>query len=89
MGRKGNHGVGFVFRNNTEAITVLAMIIGPAINNTFRQVGAAVGVALVVTVQSQTEGIEGFRNGWKVAIGFALAAAAVSIFQPNKANQLA
>jgi hypothetical protein len=60
-----------------------------AINNTFRQVGAAVGVALVVTVQSQTEGIEGFRNGWKVAICFALAAAAVSIFQPNKANQLA
>jgi MFS family permease len=63
--------------------------VGSAINNTFRQVGAAVGVALVVTVQSQTEGIEGFRNGWKVAIGFALAAAAVSIFQPNKANQLA
>ena len=63
--------------------------VGGAINNTFRQVGAAVGVALVVTVQSQTEGIEGFRNGWKVALCFALAAAAVSIFQPNKANQLA
>ena len=63
--------------------------VGSAINNTFRQVGAAVGVALVVTVQSQTEGIEGFRNGWKVAICFAVAAAAVSIFQPNKANQVA
>lgn len=62
--------------------------VGGAINNTFRQVGAAVGVALVVTVQSQTEGIEGFRNGWKVALCFAVAAAAVSIFQPNKANQL-
>jgi len=58
--------------------------VGGAINNTFRQVGAAVGVALVVTVQSQTEGIGGFRNGWKVAIAFALAAAAVSLFQPNR-----
>jgi MFS family permease len=60
--------------------------VGGAINNTFRQVGAAVGVALVVTVQSQTTGIDGFRNGWKVAIAFALAAAAVSVFQPNKAK---
>lgn len=60
--------------------------VGGAINNTFRQVGAAVGVALVVTVQSQTEGIGGFRDGWKVAIAFALAAAAVSLFQPNRAK---
>ncbi|CAB4610654.1 unannotated protein [freshwater metagenome] len=77
-----------------SACTVLRLpqnrfAVGGAINNTFRQVGAAVGVALVVTVQSQTEGINGFRNGWKVAICFALAAAAVSIFQPNKANQTA
>ncbi len=77
-----------------SACTVLRLpqnrfAVGSAINNTFRQVGAAVGVALVVTVQSQTEGIEGFRNGWKVAICFAVAAAAVSIFQPNKANQVA
>ena len=58
--------------------------VGGAINNTFRQVGAAVGVALVVTVQTATEGIEGFRNGWKVAIAFALAAAFVSVFQPGR-----
>lgn len=58
--------------------------LGGAINNTFRQVGAAVGVALVVTVQTATEGIDGFRNGWMVAIGFALAAAAVSVFQPGR-----
>ena len=57
--------------------------LGGAINNTFRQVGAAIGVALVVTVQTSTEGIGGFRNGWKVAIAFALAAAAVSMFQPS------
>lgn len=58
--------------------------VGGAINNTFRQVGAAVGVALVVTVQTATDGIEGFRNGWKVAIVFALAAALVSVFQPGR-----
>ncbi len=61
--------------------------VGGAINNTFRQVGAAVGVALVVTVQSRTEGIEGFRNGWKVAIVFALAAAAVAAFQPARGKE--
>jgi EmrB/QacA subfamily drug resistance transporter len=62
--------------------------LGGAINNTFRQVGAAVGVALVVTVQTATDGIEGFRNGWKVAIVFAIAAAAVSLFQPGRAEQV-
>jgi EmrB/QacA subfamily drug resistance transporter len=61
--------------------------VGGAINNTFRQVGAAVGVALVVTVQTASEGIAGFRNGWKVAIVFALAAAAVSLFQPGRNAQ--
>jgi hypothetical protein len=57
--------------------------LGGAINNTFRQVGAAVGVALVVTVQTSTKGIDGFRNGWRVAIVFALLAAAVSLLQPK------
>lgn len=61
--------------------------VGGAINNTFRQVGAAVGVALVVTVQTASEGIAGFRNGWKVAIVFALAAATVSLFQPGRNTQ--
>jgi MFS family permease len=75
-----------------SACTVLRLpqerfALGGAINNTFRQVGAAVGVALVVTVQSRTEGIEGFRNGWKVAVVFAVAAAAVSVFQPGRDRQ--
>ena len=56
-------------------------------SNTFRQVGSAIGVALVVTVQSRTGGLEGFRNGWKVAICFALLSAGVSLFQPGKAQQ--
>ena len=71
-----------------SAATVLRLpptqfAVGGAINNTFRQVGAAVGVAIVVTVQTATEGIEGFRNGWKVAIVFALLAAVVSLLQPR------
>ena len=75
-----------------SAVTILRLpphrfALGSAINNTFRQVGSAIGVALVVTVQSRTEGIEGFRNGWKVAIVFALLSAFVSFFQPGKAQQ--
>jgi predicted MFS family arabinose efflux permease len=75
-----------------SACTVLRLppnrfALGGAINNTFRQVGAAIGVALAVTVQARGEGIEGFRNAWKVAIAFALAAAAVSIFQPGRDRQ--
>ena len=75
-----------------SACTVLRLpqqrfALGGAINNTFRQIGAAIGVALVVTVQSQSEGIQGFRNGWKVAIVFALAAATVSVFQPSRRHQ--
>ena len=67
-----------------SAVTILRLpphrfALGGAINNTFRQVGSAIGVALVVTVQSQTKGIEGFRNGWKVAICFALLSACVSL----------
>jgi hypothetical protein len=46
-----------------------------------------VGVALVVTVQSRTGGLEGFRNGWKVVICFALLAAVISCFQPGRDQQ--
>ena len=75
-----------------SAVTILRLpphrfALGGAINNTFRQVGSAIGVALVVTVQSQTKGINGFRNGWKVAICFALLSAGVSLFQPGKSQQ--
>ena len=75
-----------------SAVTILRLpphrfALGGAINNTFRQVGSAIGVALVVTVQSRTQGLEGFRNGWKVAICFALLSAAVSMFQPGRDRQ--
>lgn len=56
--------------------------LGGAINNTFRQIGSAVGVALVVTVQAATDGIDGFRNGWYLVVLCSLAAAGISMLQP-------
>jgi predicted MFS family arabinose efflux permease len=57
--------------------------LGGAINNTARQVGAAVGVALVVTVQSTADGITGFRRGWLLVAACGVIAGAVSIAQPR------
>lgn len=61
--------------------------LGGAVNNTFRQVGAALGVALVVAVQSTSDGIGGFRRGWLLAAAGAFLAAVVSIRQPAHADQ--
>jgi hypothetical protein len=60
--------------------------LGGAINNTFRQVGAAVGVALVVTMQSSGEGIAGYRAGWVLVASCGLLAAAISLAQPRRAE---
>lgn len=57
--------------------------LGGAINNTFRQVGAAVGVALVVTVQGTADGITGFRRGWLLVLVCGVVAAAASLAQPR------
>lgn len=66
-----------------NGLTPQQFSLGGAINNTFRQIGSAVGVALVVTVQAATEGFDGFRNGWFLVVACSLAAAAVSLFQPK------
>jgi MFS family permease len=48
--------------------------LGGAINNTSRQIGSAVGVALVVTIQTSTDGLAGFQRGWYfIAVCSALA----------------
>lgn len=57
--------------------------LGGAINNTFRQIGAAVGVAIVVTVQTSTDGIGGFRNGWYLIAICGLLASFISTLQPR------
>lgn len=56
--------------------------LGGAVNNTFRQVGAAVGVASVVAVQTSADGIAGFRRGWLFCAGAATSAALISLWQP-------
>ena len=60
--------------------------LGGAVNNTARQVGAAVGVALVVTIQATADGIAGFRAGWLFVAACCGLAAAVSLAQPRRAS---
>jgi hypothetical protein len=57
--------------------------LGGAINNTARQVGAAVGVALVVTLQGSGQGIDGFRAGWLFVAACGVVAAVISLAQPG------
>ncbi len=57
--------------------------VGGAVNNTFRQVGSAVGVALVVAVQAAAPGVTGFHRGWLFSAGGALVAAVLSMGQPG------
>jgi EmrB/QacA subfamily drug resistance transporter len=60
--------------------------VGSAVNNTFRQVGAAIGVALVVVIQTSTGGINGFRNGWWFTAGCAATVALLAVAMPNAAS---
>ncbi|HVF33107.1 MAG TPA: DHA2 family efflux MFS transporter permease subunit [Acidimicrobiales bacterium] len=79
--------IGFTFPVLTaSAVSTLApahFALGGAVNNTSRQVGSAVGVALVVTMQSAAPGIDGYRAGWFLVAGCGLLAAAVSVAQPR------
>ncbi|MBK5222471.1 MAG: MFS transporter [Acidimicrobiia bacterium] len=61
--------------------------LGGAVNNTFRQVGSAVGVALVVTLQSSGDGIDGFRAGWYFVAVCGLIAAAACMLQPRASTE--
>lgn len=68
---------------SVHALSPAHFALGGAINNTFRQVGAAVGVALVVTVQSTSAGVTGFRRGWLLVAVCGVLAAVVSLGQPR------
>ena len=71
---------------SAAAVSTLSPVhfaLGGAVNNTFRQVGSAVGVALVVTMQATASGIDGHRAGWYLVAGCGLLAAAVSMAQPR------
>jgi EmrB/QacA subfamily drug resistance transporter len=62
--------------------------VGGAVNTTARQVGAVLGVALLVAVQGQPGTPDGlldsFRNGWWLGAVTAVAAAAISLLQPRR-----
>ncbi len=49
--------------------------VGSAVNNTFRQVGAAVGVAMLVAIQSAAGDERGFYRGWWFTGGCSVAVA--------------
>jgi MFS family permease len=57
--------------------------LGGAINNTSRQIGSAVGVALVVTIQTTTDGLAGFQRGWYFIAGCSALAGVVALLQPR------
>ena len=62
--------------------------IGGAVNATARQVGAVLGVAILVAVQGSpgTAGdvLDSFRRGWWLVAGAAVASALVSVLQPSR-----
>ena len=62
------------------------LAVGSAVNNTFRQVGAAVGVALVVAIQTSADGINGFRRGWFFSAFCALIVGLLAFLMPNHAS---
>ena len=63
--------------------------LGGAVNTTARQVGAVLGVAIVVAVQgiptSAAEVLDSFQRGWWLVVVTAVASALVSTQQPRRA----
>ena len=57
--------------------------LGGAINNTSRQIGSAVGVALVVTIQASSEGLHGFQRGWYFIAACSATAGLVALLLPR------
>jgi MFS family permease len=57
--------------------------LGGAINNTSRQIGSAVGVALLVTIQASSDGLHGFQRGWYFIAACSAAAGVVSLLLPR------
>jgi EmrB/QacA subfamily drug resistance transporter len=60
--------------------------LGGAINNTSRQIGSAVGVALVVTIQSTSDGLHGFQRGWYFIAACSASAGLVALLHPRAEN---
>jgi MFS family permease len=56
-----------------------------ALNSTARQIGAALGVAVLVAVQAMSTGIGSYRAGWITMAVFAATSGAISLLQPRPA----
>ena len=60
------------------------LALAGALNSTCRQIGAALGVAVLVAVQLTSEGLGSFRAGWVTMAVFAAASGAISVWQPRQ-----
>jgi EmrB/QacA subfamily drug resistance transporter len=76
---------------SSTAVSTLAperFAIGGAVNTTARQVGAVLGVAVLVAVQgspgSPDEVLASFRHGWWLVVGAAVASSMFSLLQPRR-----
>ncbi len=54
-----------------------------ALNSTARQIGSALGVAVLVAVQATAVGIGGYRAGWATLAGLAALSGVISLMQPR------
>jgi MFS family permease len=60
------------------------LALAGALNSTCRQIGAALGVAVLVAVQLTSEGLGSFRAGWVTMAVFAAVSGAISVWQPRQ-----
>ena len=87
----------FIPVNSAAAVAELPPLrlsIGGAVNNTFRQVGAVIGVALLVAIlgspTTQLELVDAHQNGWLMISALSLTTAIIGLAQPAvKAREVA
>jgi len=79
----------FIPVNSAAAVAELPPLrlsIGGAVNNTFRQVGAVIGIALLVAIlgspTTQLELVDVHQNGWLMISALSLATAIIDLAQP-------
>ena len=58
-------------------------ILARALNSTARQIGAALGVTVLVAVQATSTGIGSYRAGWITMAVFAATSGVISLMQPR------
>ncbi|MEA5544558.1 MFS transporter, partial [Limnoraphis robusta CCNP1324] len=79
----------FIPVNSAAAVAELPPLrlsIGGAVNNTFRQIGAVIGVALLVAIlgspTTQLDLVDAHQNGWLMISTLSLITAVIGIAQP-------